>query len=980
MASRFTLNFTSNSRARTIRVFIELILLAGATALIWSFSLSACDRLPYVVVFAGDADRFSSGLQAAGCTHVTFDEARWIQSVAIVVSLAWAGTVYDGLAHFWPRGWRSAPFNRWKNIERIPLWGGALLALAQIGGFFALRDNHGKADLYQPPTQLLPTLGWTGAMLLLVSTVLLVFAIAGTYGSRNSPYPRDLETVETATHPNIGGLGIALSGGGIRAGSVALGALWKLEQTSADDLGSLTAKRRTYLADRRKVLENQGLAPSEIARELANDETNWIATHDSVLERSKYLASVSGGGYTAGAYRIARGVKGAGKPDPAIWESGSIFGPEGDVYSDQTRSSFDDPSEVVLPYNLRRHILSRRRYLLTGRGGLVGSSLLVVLGLVIQAILIVLLVSAVAWPLGRLASSWAITEEDSYTLAARHWIPIALLALTTAGLLGTTLRRWRTSARLSRERVSTVAAAGTIATAAVTVGLPVVIGEFSTARLGAALIASATLLGGTVSTLASRVLSASIAPRLTRLGGVLLGLVAALLALFVASEAGRDGGLFNGDGWRWVYAGLLCLLAALWWSLDPRWWSLHVIYRHRLRDAFAVTSVRDLGRSNHPWAAKFNENSPALLPISSQREPQLHEYVDAPGPEPLFCASAARTTTTSTGITALSFVISPRNITFYDINRPAEETQVFEYSAPTTDYLNYLGPKQPPNARQPSRPARRRQALGTVSTAMSLSGAAISSSMGRSDLGTTNALLAALNLRLGTWLPNPRYVTQQQHKPGSAPATRLNYLLKEIVGGYDIDEPYLYVTDGGHRENLGLVELLRRRCETIICVDASGDPPGSFSTLMQAARLARTEVGAVLKFTGHDGKNLLDELRSDGKFDGPRTCGVKIPIHYDESEEPTGFVLYTKAIVDDTDPLLMSFKEEDPDFPNYSTGNQFLKEDQVRMLIKLGFNMADAAIQAGTRSPQRGGGNEILVALRKQTSANPASPAPEAPT
>ena len=51
---------------------------------------------------------------------------------------------------------------------------------------------------------------------------------------------------------------------------------------------------------------------------------------------------------------------------------------------------------------------------------------------------------------------------------------------------------------------------------------------------------------------------------------------------------------------------------------------------------------------------------------------------------------------------------------------------------------------------------------------MALSGAAVTSTMGRKSLGTTNALLAALNVRLGAWVPNPRYVNLAENPDGGA--------------------------------------------------------------------------------------------------------------------------------------------------------------------------------------------------------------------
>ena len=51
---------------------------------------------------------------------------------------------------------------------------------------------------------------------------------------------------------------------------------------------------------------------------------------------------------------------------------------------------------------------------------------------------------------------------------------------------------------------------------------------------------------------------------------------------------------------------------------------------------------------------------------------------------------------------------------------------------------------------------------------------------------------------------------------------RPEYLWKELFGRNRIDDKFLYVTDGGHYENLGLVELPRRGCGTIYCFDACG--------------------------------------------------------------------------------------------------------------------------------------------------------------
>jgi hypothetical protein len=155
-----------------------------------------------------------------------------------------------------------------------------------------------------------------------------------------------------------------------------------------------------------------------------------------------------------------------------------------------------------------------------------------------------------------------------------------------------------------------------------------------------------------------------------------------------------------------------------------------------------------------------------------------------------------------------------------------------------------------------------RQRDFTLPAAVAMSGAAISPAMGRDTRRALRLLLAMANVRLGVWVPNPRRVDRwmertrygsrqlaehvhshdmgrvttplagpSSHDPPKeddfrrrflVPRPRPWYLLKEMFGWNSVNDAYLYVTDGGHYENLGLVELLRRGCTEIFCFDASG--------------------------------------------------------------------------------------------------------------------------------------------------------------
>jgi hypothetical protein len=183
-------------------------------------------------------------------------------------------------------------------------------------------------------------------------------------------------------------------------------------------------------------------------------------------------------------------------------------------------------------------------------------------------------------------------------------------------------------------------------------------------------------------------------------------------------------------------------------------------------------------------------------------------------------------------------------------------------------------------------------------------------------------------------MPNPRYV-----RPDARPLkkTRVTYLLKEVFGVYDPDDPYVYVTDGGHWENLGLVELIRRRTRWIFCVDASGDPADSFATLEEAIAMARAECGAEIDL---DPQSL--RRREDGRL--PKT-GVKTGvIRYHRcggtgaDDCPTGLLFYGKAMLAQDSPIhTLSYSLRDRIYPRYPTYDQFLSDDEYMNLVRLGW-------------------------------------------
>ena len=131
----------------------------------------------------------------------------------------------------------------------------------------------------------------------------------------------------------------------------------------------------------------------------------------------------------------------------------------------------------------------------------------------------------------------------------------------------------------------------------------------------------------------------------------------------------------------------------------------------------------------------------------------------------------------------------------------------------------------------------------TFGTAMAVSGAAASSNMGSATIKPLVPTLAILNVRLGYWLTNPAKVAGTLKKAVIWRLFDRLYFLKELFGLLTEDSETVYLTDGGHIENLGLYELLRRRCKLIIAIDAEADPDMTFGSLMKLERYARIVFG-----------------------------------------------------------------------------------------------------------------------------------------
>src|SRR5262249_34639671 len=98
-----------------------------------------------------------------------------------------------------------------------------------------------------------------------------------------------------------------------------------------------------------------------------------------------------------------------------------------------------------------------------------------------------------------------------------------------------------------------------------------------------------------------------------------------------------------------------------------------------------------------------------------------------------------------------------------------------------------------------------------LGTASAISGDAARPNMGYHSSPVLSAIMTFFNVRLGWWLANPGEKGQKYWKKG-APNNAIRPLLDEAFGRTTSVNQWVYLSDGGHFENLGLYEMVLRRC------------------------------------------------------------------------------------------------------------------------------------------------------------------------
>jgi hypothetical protein len=449
----------------------------------------------------------------------------------------------------------------------------------------------------------------------------------------------------------------------------------------------------------------------------------------------------------------------------------------------------------------------------------------------------------------------------------------------------------------------------------------------------------------------------------------------------ISSPAGRIRGLFSKKPTGLVVPNSMAQMLLLWictlvviaalvvvsgWvaasGIDRSWWallpvaalglgvvlfdqtamSMHPFYRRRLASAFAV---RRGARRGEPVAIPYDYEKEGTL---------LWRYAQqvAPFPKVIFCAAA--------------------NLTGQDVTPPGRRTVSYTLAddfigGPQIGWVNTEKLQELVGVSPIGRDL-------TVEAAVAISGAAFASAMG-SQTRFFEVFLALSNARLGAWLPNPGFLARKRDHlkdwtvPGLPRIRRLSYFAREVLGIHPSTSRLLLCTDGGHYDNLGLVELLRHRCRLIYCIDATGDTPPLATTLAQAITLAHEELGVTISLRANpldvvpgsaiplDPADPLHPLNvrlskgvviiGDITYPNAVTYPNDPERKFDELTSRAGLLVVAKAaLAPDLPYELLSYALDDPAFPRDGTADQWFNCEQFDAYQGLGRELGERASKA----------------------------------
>ena len=349
--------------------------------------------------------------------------------------------------------------------------------------------------------------------------------------------------------------------------------------------------------------------------------------------------------------------------------------------------------------------------------------------------------------------------------------------------------------------------------------------------------------------------------------------------------------------------GLLGFGVAMAYTIDPNLFSLHAVYRDRLIRAYLGASNKQ--RDPNPFTG-FDQNDNIRMhelwlekKFRGRLLPIVNIALNLVGGSKLAWQERK----------AESFTASPLHCGSYE--------------------LGYRKTNALPGKRYGGQQGI---SLGTATT---ISGAAASPNMGHHSSPLVTFVLTLLNVRLGAWLGNPGQAGEATFHLGY-PNFSVGPIIAEAFGLTNDNSPYVYLSDGGHFENLGLYEMVLRRCHYIVVSDAAEDPKCSFADLGEAVRKIRIDFGIPIEF---DHMGIYSRTEIGVLKDPGHNCAIG-RIRYSSVDGPTapdGIIVYIKPACYGDEPRdIYEYFKRNETFPHESTADQFFSESQFESYRMLG--------------------------------------------
>lgn len=385
-----------------------------------------------------------------------------------------------------------------------------------------------------------------------------------------------------------------------------------------------------------------------------------------------------------------------------------------------------------------------------------------------------------------------------------------------------------------------------------------------------------------------------------------------------------------------LFVALACVLIFIIFGcrIDVNKFSLHNMYKNRLIRCYLGAS-RQSRRNAHPFTG-FDEDDDFAL-ANLQRGAPLNadpaKDLGKPG-RPLHIFNTALNITHGQNLAwqerkAASFTMSPY-FCGYSLGPTTGDTV-----AGATDISAF----RPGEAYRPadSWASRDGEWRGfTVGMAMATSGAAISSNRGKGTTAAMAFLATVFNARLGRWSPNPAGNNWRVASPWFAPFC----LVQELFGYSNETSKYIHLSDGGHFDNTGVYELVRRKCRVIIAVDATADLERSLSDLANLIRKCRVDLGARIQLPLAG----FHEPRKDSAAAKGYVFGT---IDYGDGQPPAQLIVLKPTLIElaQIDVDVFSYSLRNNSFPHQSTVDQFFDESQFESYRALGECIARVCLE-----------------------------------